>query len=438
MQRDPCVLLLSLLLAVCAFLLDLKAPHGAAVGVFYLVPVVVCLRASNPAYLLRIALLSTFLAVVGFLVTPPAEFWIPLSNRFFALAVIWTTTLLTIRYRRSETARIEEQKAATARLSQVLEGAPDAMIITDGEGIIREVNSTGEQMFGYARGEIIVQPVEQLVPRPLRTRHRAHRQDYYRNPKRRAKGVGMMLKALRKDGSEIPIEVTLSTLETEDGINVISAVRDVSDTGEGMTDEVKARLFEPFFTTKHAKGGSGLGLAVCYGIVKQAGGYIYVYRDVGKGSTFKVYFPRVTLPAEPDAPPAQLPAVLGGTETILLVEDEAAVRALAVRTLEQAGYTVLESESGHVAIGFIENDGQPIALMLTDVVLRDMNGRDLSERIDARRPGTPVIFMSGYTDNVIARNGVLEAGIVFLQKPFKPETLLRKLRTVLDADTAPA
>jgi DNA-binding response OmpR family regulator len=175
---------------------------------------------------------------------------------------------------------------------------------------------------------------------------------------------------------------------------------------------------------------------VCYGIVKQAGGYIYVYSEPGQGSTFKVYFPRVALPSEPAGPGAAPAPAAGGTETILLVEDEPAVRALVLRSLGRAGYTVLESEDGEQALEHIEKSGSRIALMLTDVVLPDIDGQELARRIEASLPGTPVIFMSGYTDNLINRNGVLDRGVVFVQKPFTPQTLLGKIRQVLDAAAA--
>jgi signal transduction histidine kinase len=207
----------------------------------------------------------------------------------------------------------------------------------------------------------------------------------------------------------------------------------VTDTGTGMTDEVRGHAFEPFFTTKEKGKGTGLGLATAYGIVKQSGGYITVDSEAGRGTTFRIYLPRVEGTAavtERTTISSLLPV---GTETILLVEDEAGVRRLSLTVLETQGYIVLEAASGDIALQVARSETGPIHLIVTDVVMPGMNGRELWERLKVLRPDSRVLFMSGYTDDAIARHGVLEPGIAFLQKPFTPFSLAQKVREVLDA-----
>jgi len=205
----------------------------------------------------------------------------------------------------------------------------------------------------------------------------------------------------------------------------------VSDTGLGMDASTKAHLFEPFFTTKPPGQGTGLGLATVYGIVKQSGGSIWAYSEVGQGTTFKIYLPRVRdAAASPHAQPA--PAARGH-ETLLLVEDEPGVRATARAALADHGYTVLEAPSGEEALALVDRiDSTPIHLLVTDVVMPLMKGQELAQRFRERRPGTPVLFTSGYTDSTVGAAGPLPPGDAFLQKPFSPEALARKVREVLD------
>jgi CheY-like chemotaxis protein len=206
----------------------------------------------------------------------------------------------------------------------------------------------------------------------------------------------------------------------------------ISDTGCGMDASVKARIFEPFFTTKGPTQGTGLGLATVFGIVKQSGGHIEVYSEVGQGTTFKIYLPR-DKSGEPTAMVSRTkePA-RGGSETILLVEDEDGVRALAASVLQDRGYTVLDARHGGDALMICETRSTPIDLMITDVVMPHFSGRQLAERLATRQPNMKVLFMSGYTDDAIVHHGVLESGMAFLQKPFAPEALARKVREVLD------
>jgi len=207
----------------------------------------------------------------------------------------------------------------------------------------------------------------------------------------------------------------------------------VSDTGIGMSEETQAHMFEPFFTTKEKGKGTGLGLATVYGIIKQSGGFIWVYSEVGHGTTFKLYLPRVEELAERASQPAQAPArAARGTETVLVVEDEAPVRSVARQVLERHGYTVLEAPSAEAALDIATRYSGTIHLLLTDVVMPGLNGRELASRLATMRPDARVIFMSGYTDDAVTRHGVLEPGSAYVQKPFTPDAIARKVRELLD------
>ena len=208
----------------------------------------------------------------------------------------------------------------------------------------------------------------------------------------------------------------------------------ISDTGCGMDRETQQRIFEPFFTTKTLGKGTGLGLSMVYGIVKQSGGNIWVYSEEGRGTTFKIYFPQVNEGGEEYRRAATKIESPRGSETILLVEDADWVRKLARQVLENAGYRVLEAGSADAAIRVIEtSNGTKIDLVLTDVIMPGMSGNDMSKRLLKKRPGLPVLYMSGYTDDAIVQHGVLEPGINFIQKPFSPNALALKVRQVLDA-----
>jgi len=210
----------------------------------------------------------------------------------------------------------------------------------------------------------------------------------------------------------------------------------VSDTGTGMDAATMSRIFEPFFTTKETGKGTGLGLATVYGVVKQSGGYIWVYSEPGQGTSFKVYLPRVTEAPEPTRPGPAAAAPLRGSETVLLVEDDEMVRTLTRRMLEARGYTVLSASRGEDALGVVERHDGPIDLLVTDVVMPGMSGRAVAQRLLELRPGLKVLYLSGYTDDAIVRHGMLEPGIAFLQKPFSADALARKVREVLDARPA--
>jgi signal transduction histidine kinase len=208
----------------------------------------------------------------------------------------------------------------------------------------------------------------------------------------------------------------------------------VSDTGCGMSPDTQARIFEPFFTTKEHGKGTGLGLATVYGIVKQSGGGIQVSSELGRGTTFRIYLPRVEAGTERVVAPTITPdESLCGSETILLVEDEEMVRALAQAILERYGYRVLAAKNVTDALRFAQEGATPFDLLLTDTVMPRMNGRELAERILAIRPATKVLYMSGYTDRALAYKTPREPGTAFLQKPFTPQTLAHKVRELLAA-----
>jgi len=207
----------------------------------------------------------------------------------------------------------------------------------------------------------------------------------------------------------------------------------MTDSGCGMDAETQAHIFEPFFTTKEVGKGTGLGLATVYGVVKQSGGYIWVYSEPGKGTTFKIYMPRVDELGEAEQR-SETPAKMEhGSETILLVEDDAALRKLTCRSLEDSGYAVLTAESPTEAARISEEYEGLIHLMVTDVVMPGMDGRELADRLTPLRPEMKVLYVSGYTDDAIVYHGMLEPGLAFLQKPFSPKALARKVREVLDA-----
>ncbi len=207
----------------------------------------------------------------------------------------------------------------------------------------------------------------------------------------------------------------------------------VSDTGVGMDADTQAHLFEPFFTTKGSKG-TGLGLSTVYGIVKQSDGYIWVYSELGKGTTFKIYLPRVTATGEPIPVQKAVSETASGPfrEAILLVEDENTLRNITRQYLTKQGYTVLEANNGVTAMQLSVTHPGPIHLLLTDVIMPGMNGRELADRLTSVRPETRVLYMSGYTENAIGHNGVLDPGTNLLQKPFTLPALNAKVREVLD------
>lgn len=212
----------------------------------------------------------------------------------------------------------------------------------------------------------------------------------------------------------------------------------ISDTGTGMDSATMARIFEPFFTSKGPEKGTGLGLATVYGIVNQSGGHIEVYSEVDVGTTFKVYLPREMAEGDVEEFFHVAPVKLDGTETLLLVEDEESVRRLARLVLEKHGYKVLEAECPDKALEVTAKFKEPISLMVTDVVMPKMSGRQLADRFAELRPEMLVLFISGYTDDAIIHHGVLESGTQFLQKPFPPETLARRVREMLDAKKSAA
>ena len=212
----------------------------------------------------------------------------------------------------------------------------------------------------------------------------------------------------------------------------------ISDTGSGMDKETREHIFEPFFTTKEVGKGTGLGLSTVYGIVKQNNGFVWVYSEPGKGTIFKIYLPRVKGDAEPEEKEQTSVAELGGSETVLIVEDDDSLRHFAQKALQQQGYRTLVAENGEDALEVSKEYEGSIDLMITDVVMPKMGGREAADRLLSLYPQMKVIYMSGYPDNAIVHHGVLEAGLNFLDKPFTPKGLAHKVREALDAEKEPS
>jgi len=207
----------------------------------------------------------------------------------------------------------------------------------------------------------------------------------------------------------------------------------ISDTGTGMDEETQSHIFEPFFTTKEKGKGTGLGLSTVYGIVKQSGGYIWVYSEPGEGTIFKIYLPRVKGDVEVLKKRQGSKDIPQGSETVLVVEDDEMVRNLTRKILKMYGYNVLEAQNGEAALRVSKQQDGPIHLLIIDVVMPDISGRELAERLQRLRPEMKVLYMSGYTENAIGHHGVLDPGVAFIQKPFTHEDLIRRTRKVLDS-----
>ena len=206
----------------------------------------------------------------------------------------------------------------------------------------------------------------------------------------------------------------------------------VSDTGAGMDEDTRMQIFEPFFTTKARGKGTGLGLSTVFGIVEQSGGDIAVESELGRGTIMRVYLPRVAEAEAPALAPKEALPQFAGHEQVLLVEDDAAVRKFARDVLRMRGYTVVDAADGEEALRLADVAEQPFDILITDLVMPGLSGRELAARLSERCPGLRIVFISGYTDDAIFRYGSLDAGQAFLQKPFTPEVLARTVREILD------
>jgi CheY-like chemotaxis protein len=240
------------------------------------------------------------------------------------------------------------------------------------------------------------------------------------------------------NGGKITIQTANARLDHEDVRREYSYIQpglyvvlSVTDTGEGMDKETQLRIFEPFFTTKEKGKGTGLGLSTVYGIIKQSGGYVLVESEPRQGTTFRIYLPRVEGALETAGPVGVSPSHSGGSETVLLVEDEESVRQLVRETLESKGYKVLEADNGDAALQIASGYSGKIDMLITDVVMPGMSGRELSARLCASCPQTKVLYLSGYTEDAIVHEGVIDPDTAFLQKPFTLQALSRKVRDVL-------
>ena len=507
--------------------------------------------------------------------------------------------------------QVEVRDGNQNALRMLIESLPVGLIITDERGRITDLNESALRLFGYTSQELLGDTVEMLLPDRLRNSHETHRGSYATGPHVRPMGVGMELVGRRKDGTEIPVEVSLGPLVTKDGTLVACTIVDISerkkiehqlrlaqrmeaigqlaggiahdfnnllavimgsadilvdevplggslakkvemikkaassaadlvrqllafsrqqmvqplvldtakivesteamlqrligdniqlsvvveegvgfitadpgqieqvllnlavnardampqggrltiracnvelddtdkkkhdpvtpgryvllaveDTGCGMDPKVQARIFDPFFTTKELGKGTGLGLATVYGIVKQSRGYVWVYSEVGQGTIFKVYLPRTDRAILPQKQKEEEITGLQGSETILLAEDSESLREMARQYLESIGYTVLEANSGTQALQVAKDFKGRVDLLLTDIIMPEMGGPELADRIVSLRPEVKVIFTSGYTGDMIARRAPLDP-VAFIQKPYRPKALARKIREVL-------
>lgn len=239
------------------------------------------------------------------------------------------------------------------------------------------------------------------------------------------------------DGGRVTIETANVELQGTERPEVPAGsyvVLAVTDSGVGMDDETRQQIFEPFFTTKPVGEGTGLGLSMVYGIVKQAGGWIWVYSEPGEGTTFRIYWPRTDAPVLASNFVPGIPTEFSGSETLLVLEDQEDVRRLATALLSSRGYSILEAASGQDALEIAQHYPEPIHMLVTDVVLRGMNGREVANRLKAQRPELKVLYTSGYTQAAIAHRGVLERGVAFIPKPYTPDDLAAKVREVLATD----
>ena len=329
---------------------------------------------------------------------------------------------------------------SSSMLKVIMQCSSDVIISADMNGIITSLNASAERTLGYAAAEIVGQPISNYLP-PDQFAEFTHNMgivrhgnavDPYRTRRRRKDGSAVDILTITITTATVCVDETDS--RSHPGVQPGDyALLTVSDSGFGMDAKTKARIFEPFFTTKEPGKGTGLGLPMVYGIVKQSGGAIDVVSEPDRGATFRIYLPHSRQGVSAATSLDSLRTAPHGTETVLLVEDDEAVRALARYVLQACGYTVREAANGKEAIRLVEDFNGPLQLVVSDVVMPELGGLQLAERLRAMTPGLKVLFLSGYTDDSVIRHGVLPGEVCFLQKPFTPATLAQKVREVLDA-----
>jgi nitrogen-specific signal transduction histidine kinase len=353
-------------------------------------------------------------------------------------------------------------------LLTVISGYTDLMLQSLGPDdtqleMLDEIRKAGErsasltrQLLAFSRKQVlmpkvlslndVVHDTEKMLRRligedvQLTTRLRAHRDRVKADPGQLEQvllNLAVNARDAMPQGGRLTIETDTAELRGDDarthaGVQPGTYVMlTLTDSGVGMTPEVKRHVFEPFFTTKDPGKGTGLGLAVVHGFVQQSGGHVEVDSEPGRGTSIRIYLPRVEAVHDPALTAAGAGPSTAGAETILLVEDERAVRALTLRVLRGCGYTVLEAADGAEAQRIAAAHPDTIHLLVTDVVMPGVGGRVLAERLLERHPGMKVLYLSGYTDDAVMRHGIVEAQVNFLQKPFSPATLAQKVRSVL-------
>lgn len=334
----------------------------------------------------------------------------------FSVLLFSVLTGITIFLKKRLNQNIAGLKKSEEKYRRLFDNAVEGVFQTTRDGRFLSANPSLARILGYSSASELIEHLQDI------------KKQHYLNPEDRER----FLQIMETSGETSDFEVQL---RKRDGSPIWAGIkaRPVSDDGCGMDQEILKNLFEPFFTTKEVGKGTGLGLATIYGIIKQNNGFINVYSEPGQGSTFKIYLPRHHASPEKEASAvhSEEPAPTGN-ETILLVEDEPGILEMTRTMIEQKGYTVLSAASPAAAVQMGRDCTDRIHLLITDVIMPEMNGRDLAEQMRSLFPDIRVLFMSGYTANVIVHQGMLDKGVDFLQKPFSTNDLALKVRQVME------